>query len=150
MTNRQLTRRTQFPLATSLFDDFFGTDLMAQDLSPLFGSDEGARANVIETETGYTVEVEAPGLTKDDFRIEINDLGRGESRMTISSHVEKKKEAQGRREFYRRSFQRSFILPQTVRQDAITASYEAGVLKVDVPAEKPTERRNEPRVIDIA
>ena len=75
----------------------------------------------------------APGFSKDEFRIELNnDL------LTISSEKKVENETKEgenftRREFSYQSFSRSFTLPNTVNSDKIGAKYENGILKVLIP-----------------
>jgi HSP20 family protein len=75
----------------------------------------------------------APGMTKDDFRIELNN-----SVLTISSEKQSENQTNEgknitRREFSYESFNRSFTLPAIVETDKITAKYENGLLRVNIP-----------------
>ena len=91
-------------------------------------------ANVSESEKGYTIELEAPGLARDNFEISAED-----GRLTISVREEKgtPQEKYVSREFgFTRHFKRSWTLPNSVEASGITARYEAGILAVDVPAAK--------------
>ena len=89
--------------------------------------------NVKENVDGYEVEVAAPGFDKNEFNIELdNDV------LTISSekHVEnetKEDERYTKREFSYQSFSRSFTLPELVEGDKITAKYENGILRINIP-----------------
>ena len=89
--------------------------------------------NIKENENEFEVEMAAPGMTKDDFRIELNN-----NVLTISSEKQsenKSKEGENvtRREFSYQSFSRSFTLPVIVETDKITAKYENGLLRVNIP-----------------
>ena len=89
--------------------------------------------NIKENENEFEVEMAAPGMTKDDFRIELNN-----SVLTISSEKQsenksKERENVTRREFSYQSFSRSFTLPVIVETDKITAKYENGLLRVNIP-----------------
>jgi HSP20 family protein len=89
--------------------------------------------NIKENENEFEVEMAAPGMTKDDFRIELNN-----SVLTISSEKQsenqsKERENVTRREFSYQSFSRSFTLPVIVETDKITAKYENGLLWVNIP-----------------
>lgn len=100
--------------------------------------------NIRETDNAYEVELSAPGKKKEDFNINVeNDL------LTISSQFsETKTEEEGkytRREFSFSAFQRSFTLPETVKDDDIKASYEDGILKIYLPKKEealPKPKRN--------
>ncbi len=89
--------------------------------------------NIKENENEFEVEMAAPGMTKDDFKIELNN-----SVLTISSEKQtnnqsKEGENVTRREFSYQSFSRSFTLPVIVETDKITAKYENGLLRVNIP-----------------
>ncbi|NCD40691.1 MAG: Hsp20/alpha crystallin family protein [Bacteroidia bacterium] len=117
-----------------LFDRFFDNELF--DWSNRNFSTTNTTlpsVNIKEDVDGYEVEMAAPGLTKKDFCIELNN-----NTLTISS--EKKEEKEGkddqlftRKEFSYQSFRRSFTLPATVESDKIAAKYDNGILKVSIP-----------------
>ena len=145
MTIRRFSN--QYP---SVFDRFFENDLF--DWSNRNYSNTNTTlpsVNIKESSDGFEVEVAAPGLTKDDFRIELNhDL------LTISSEKEienETKEGQqfSLREFSYQSFSRSFTLPNTADSEKIGAKYENGILRIMIP--KKEEARPKPaRQIAIA
>jgi HSP20 family protein len=89
---------------------------------------------VKENDDEITIEVAAPGLKKDDFKLDYDN-----GRLTISSEKEDKfEEKEGekitRREFSYSSFQRSFSVPETlINADKIAAKYNDGILKVTLP-----------------
>jgi HSP20 family protein len=121
----------QFP---RLFDRFFEGDLF--DWSNRNFSDTNTTlpsVNIKESPEAFDVEVAAPGFSKDEFKIELNnDL------LTISSEKQLENETQEgenftRREFSYQSFSRSFTLPHTVNSDRIGAKYENGILRVSIP-----------------
>ena len=106
--------------------------------------------NVKENDTSFTLELAAPGKTKDDFNIKID-----RNVLTISSEFKNENEEiddEGiytLKEFSYSSFRRSFTLPETVNADNINASYENGVLNVTLP--KKEEALPKPkRLIEIA
>lgn len=89
--------------------------------------------NIKENENEFVVEMAAPGMTKDDFNIELNNTV-----LTISSEKQtnsqsKEGENVTRREFSYQSFSRSFTLPVIVETDKISAKYENGILMVNIP-----------------
>ncbi|TRZ42778.1 Hsp20/alpha crystallin family protein [Robertkochia solimangrovi] len=115
----------------SIFDELFRPDW--------FGGMENLNKNVPavnikERDGGFELELAAPGLKKENFNIEVD-----KNLLTISSEVKKENEANSedgkysRKEFSFSSFSRSFTLPETVNSDKINASYEDGVLKLDIP-----------------
>lgn len=88
--------------------------------------------NIHETKEAYHVELSAPGLSKEDFQVKVE-----EGLLTIS--FEKKEDTKAedyktvRREFVQRSFKRSFSVEDQVDVDNIQAKYEQGVLKLHLP-----------------
>ncbi|MES2520314.1 MAG: Hsp20/alpha crystallin family protein [Bacteroidota bacterium] len=88
--------------------------------------------NVKENENGFQIEVAAPGLKKEDFKLSLH-----ENRLTISAkqeeNKEENKEKYTRQEFNYTSFQRTFTLPKNVDGDKIEATYTDGVLHVGLP-----------------
>ena len=113
------------------FDEFIGDDYIAD----IFGKKSGVNipsVNVIEGKDDFRIEVAAPGLEKDDFKIEFHN-----NLLVISSEKEEKKEEVEtkfmRREFSYTSFKRSFSLPNSVESDKINAVHKNGILTVNVP-----------------
>ncbi|HPE85774.1 MAG: Hsp20/alpha crystallin family protein [Bacteroidales bacterium] len=117
-----------------LFDRFFDNELF--DWSNRNFSTTNTTlpsVNIKEDVDGYEVEMAAPGLTKKDFCIELNN-----NTLTISSEKKEEKEEKDdqlftRKEFSYQSFRRSFTLPATVESDKIAAKYDNGILKVSIP-----------------
>lgn len=104
--------------------------------------------NVLENENAFKIELAAPGLKKEDFKVNVH-----ENTLTIST--EKKEETEEtvgkytRKEFNFSSFKRSFTLPKTVDTDKIVATYNDGVLGLELP-KKEEAKPKEPRLIEIA
>lgn len=91
--------------------------------------------NVKESEVAYVLEIAAPGLKKEDFKISVEN-----NVLTISSEIKsesEKTEQDGkytRKEFAFNSFSRSFSLDEKHTDiDNISASYDAGVLGLTIP-----------------
>jgi len=123
------------PTFPSLIDRFFEGDLMDWNTRNFAGTDSTLPAvNVKENDDEIMIEVAAPGMKKDDFRLDYDN-----GRLTISSereetHEEKDGERVTRREFSYSSFQRSFSVPETiVNVDKIAAKYSDGILKLTLP-----------------
>ena len=100
--------------------------------------------NVSEHDTHFLVQLAAPGLAKQDFKITLEH-----DQLIISAEKKTEQEETNgkftRREFNYGSFKRSFHLDETVNRDGISAAYEDGVLKVTLPkkedlAKKPTSQ----------
>jgi HSP20 family protein len=119
----------RLPLA-DMFSNFFDSDfndfLHRRFTEPL--------ANISEQPESFLLEIAAPGMKKDDFKIHLEN-----NVLTISSEVEDTQEQEKdgnsytRKEFYYGSFSRSFTLPKSINTDKIMAEYENGVLKVKLP-----------------
>ena len=115
----------------SAFDDLFTTDMPSRTHRSY---NTTPRANVVKTDTGYGIELAAPGFSRDEFELSV-DTGR----LTIAMNTEDSKEYEEKlqhREYRFASFKRSFSLPENTNIDAISARYEAGILYVDVPVEE--------------
>ena len=130
MSTRALSRASAMP---TVFDDFFKPWSQWFDDGGLIGRTVNIPAvNIRENGNHYTVSLAAPGLKKDDFRIDMEG-----NMLTISSEKEKNKEEKDekftRKEYSYSSFSRSFALPEDVRQEAIEARYENGELNITLP-----------------
>lgn len=106
---------TSFPSFPSLFDRFFEGDLMDWNSNNYSSTNTTLPAvNVKENSDEFQIEVAAPGLTKNDFKISYNN-----GRLTISSEKQNEKEEKDgekitRKEFSYQSFQRSFNVAENV------------------------------------
>ena len=111
------------------FNNFFDTDFM-----PRVNATAPA-INVMESEKDYTVELAAPGLTKDDFTVNLDD--EGNLHIKLESKNDKKEEDKKshylRREFSYSKFEQTLLLPDDVEKTKIAASVSNGVLTVDLP-----------------
>ena len=119
----------------SFFDDFITKDLFDFG-TPKFTKSEFTMpsVNVKEQDNGFEIHVAAPGIKKEDLKI---NLDRNVLTIASESKTEnEEKDEQGgftRREFNYSSFSRSFTLPEMVEPERIEASYEDGILKIMVP-----------------
>lgn len=90
--------------------------------------------NVKEEKDAFMIEVAAPGMKKEDFKVEMEN-----GVLMISATTEEKKEDKTsdyrRQEFSYRNFKRSFWLPENITPDKISAQYENGLLKLTLPKE---------------
>ena len=137
-------RRTQNWLP-SIFNDFFDNDWMVK------ANATAPAINVFETEKEYKVELAAPGMTKEDFNVHIDE----ENNLVISmekktENKEEKKEGRYlRREFSYSKFQQTMILPDDVDKEKISAQEENGVLNIDLPKFSEQEKEKAKRFIDV-
>ena len=142
-------RRTQNWLP-SIFNDFFDNDWMVK------ANATAPAINVFETEKEYKVELAAPGMTKEDFNVHIDE----ENNLVISmekktenkeeSNKDEKKEGRYlRREFSYSKFQQTMILPDDVDKEKISAQVENGVLNINLPKFTEQEKEKTKKFIDV-
>lgn len=107
--------------------------------------------NVIETDKAYKLELAAPGMTKEDFSVRIDE----ENNLVISmekkaENKEEKKDGRYlRREFSYSKFQQTMILPENVDKDHISAQVENGVLNIELPKLSEEEVKKPDRTIEV-
>ena len=123
----------------SVFDDFFKPWNEWIDNSALRGRAMSVPAvNIMEHKDEYQVSLAAPGLNKEDFKIDVDG-----NMLTISSEKEKNREEKDKRftrkEYSYSSFSRSFTLPEEINKEKIEAKYEDGVLKLCLPRKEETK-----------
>ena len=135
---------------TNLFDDFFSRDLWSYGLANNSTTNTTIPAvNIKETAENFEVSMAAPGMRKEDFRLELEG-----NQLTISSEFENQQEQKEgerytRREFSYQSFQRSFTLPRNVVDvEHIEATYNDGVLRLLIPKREEAKQKP-PRTIEI-
>ena len=110
----------------SFFDDF-----------PALGGSNPA-VDVREEETRYLVEAELPGMSEDDIEVKLD----GNVLSISSKKKEEKREGYLRRERRSAAFHRRFSLPSDVKQDAVKAEFNNGLLTVDLPKSEASKPRN--------
>src|SRR3954463_57271 len=132
LTKRNGNLLNSFP---ALFDDFFNRDLFNWGQANSSDTNTTIPAvNIKETNDNYEVEVAAPGMTRKDFKVELDG-----NILTIRSERSDEKQDREednytRREFSYQSFLRTFNLPkEVVDADKIQARYSDGVLHLLIP-----------------
>lgn len=127
--------RSLFPAIPSFFDDMLTRDWLNWPLSQSTNNGSVPAVNIKETNDAYELEVAAPGMSKEDFSVELDN-----NMLVISAEKEHKNEEQdekggyARREFSYQSFTRTFSLPERmVKGDQISAKYKDGILQISVP-----------------
>jgi HSP20 family protein len=136
MKNLVKTNGNSFSSIPSLLNDFLMDDGFDSSLWNWRSAGTTLPAvNVKETNDDFGIEVAAPGMKRDDFRVELDN-----NVLTISSEVKESSEevekngTYNRREFRYQSFQRSFSLPESkVEGGKISAKYKDGILYVSIP-----------------
>ncbi|MEJ1238571.1 Hsp20/alpha crystallin family protein [Chryseolinea sp. T2] len=93
------------------------------------------KVDILENEKGYEVNLAVPGLSKDDFKIDLND-----NFLTISGERKFTKEKKETNlhvvETQYGNFGRSFSLPENVDASKIQASYNNGILEIFIPKDE--------------
>ena len=134
-----------------LFNDFFTVDWVDRT-----GNSTPA-INVIENEHGFELELAAPGMTKEDFKVSLDEEGDLVINMEKKEeNKENKENKEGkrhgrylRREFSYAKFQQTMILPEDADKENISASVENGVLKVNIPKLEVKEIPQTRKMIEI-
>ena len=136
---------------------FYGQNFMPDFFNDFFGSmsldgttGKAPAINVIEDEQKYRLELAAPGMTKEDFKVHINRDG------NLVIELEKKCDCQEekkgkyiRREFSCSKFHQTLILPDNVEKDGIKATVENGVLEIELPKMQKAKAEEDKRVIEV-
>ena len=138
-------RRTQDSWLPDIFNDFFDNSWMTRT------NYTAPAINVIENEKEYDVELAAPGLDKEDFKVHVDEEG------YLHIDMEKKTENKEgkkhgrylRREFSYEKFQQTLMLPDDVECDKIEAKVEKGVLTVRLPKKELIQKPASVKQIDI-
>ena len=146
-----LVKKTGFtPSVNTFFDDAFTRDIF--DWTDKNFSAAGSNlpsVNLKETDDMFEVELAAPGLKKEDFKIEIdNNMLMISSEKEESKEESRKKDNYVRKEFSYQSFFRSFYLPENMNENKIEAAYKDGVLHVTIP-KKESGKKHTPKTIAI-
>lgn len=143
-------RRANQSWLPSIFNDFFDNEWMVK------ANATAPAINVIESDTDYKVEVAAPGMTKEDFQIHINednDLVISMEKKTESTEGDaegaKKEGRYLRREFSYSKFQQTLILPNDVDKEKIDAKVNDGVLTIELPKRTQEEKEKATKVIEV-
>lgn len=128
------------------WDDFFNDSFFNNYQSAQCNHSTPA-VNIVEDDASFTIEVAAPGMTRKDFHIEVdNDI------LTVSREHKEDKEVKERkymrREFSYSNFKRSFQLPDTIDMDSIKASHDSGILTIQLPKKEEVVQKA-PKQIEI-
>lgn len=128
------------------FSDFF-------DIDHFFRSGITSPAvNVLESDAAYSVEVAAPGMNKDDFKIcldENGDLVISMEKQAKTADDDEKARRYLRREFTYTKFKQTLSLPEGVERDRISASVNDGILTITLPKQTEEEKQKASRFIEV-
>jgi len=128
------------------FSDFFENGVIDRV------SAKAPAINVIEDDKQYRLELAAPGMTKDDFKVHVNKEGNLVIEMEKKNVEEKDEKKEGRyirREFAYTKFHQTLILPENAEKDKIEACVENGVLNVRIPKLMVENVEKEKRIIEV-
>ncbi len=129
----------------SIFNDFFGNEWIPK----ISGSNVPA-VNIIESDKEYRVEVAAPGMTKEDFNVHIeND---NELVISMEKKQESKDEEKGKylkREFSYTQFKQTMLLPDNVDKERVDAGVDKGVLTIVMSKKEASEPKASTKKIEI-
>ena len=117
---------------SNLFDRFF-SDSLARTGSSAYSF--VPKVDILETEKGYEIHLAIPGVSKEDFKIDLND-----NHLTISGERKFNKEKKENNlyvvETQYGNFTRTFSLPENVDASKINAAYNNGILEITVPKDE--------------
>ena len=119
----------------SIFNDNFFSDRMVARVPAV---------NISESTDHFHIELAAPGLKKQDFKISVDN---NQLNISVEQQAENNDRKYNKREYSYSSFVRSFTLPELADQGNINAAYEDGVLKIDVA--KKDEAKTVSRQIEL-
>ncbi|MCB4799536.1 Hsp20/alpha crystallin family protein [Neotamlana laminarinivorans] len=131
---------SNFPSLSSWFDDFGFSDFPSLLTSNFNTGITLPKVNIKEEADAFIVEMAVPGLKKEDFNIDIDNYN-----LSISAELNEENEEENksytRREFGYSSFKRTFVLPETIDEAKINASYNNGVLKIHLPKREEAKQK---------
>lgn len=119
---------TRYNWLPEVFNDFFNTDYPTRT-----GNTTSPAVNVLESEDGYTLKIAAPGLTKDDFHVSLNEDGNLSIKMEKHADEQERKGHYVRREWDFAKYEQAYTLPDDVDKEKIQARVADGVLTVELP-----------------
>ena len=130
----------------TVFDDFFNSDWMPKMKAT------APAVNVKEDTSAYTMELAVPGIKKEFCRVNINADGNLDIAIEnkLEHKEENKKEHFLRREFSYSNYQQTYVLPDDIVKDNISAKVDNGVLTITMPKVTQEEVKKIQRQIDIA
>ena len=127
-------------------DDFFRDDFFDRKDRMNYNL---MKTDIREDENSYLLEVDLPGYSKDDIKIDITD-----GYLTINAKVNKEDNEEEknyvRRERFTGEATRSFYVGEDIKEDEIKASFKDGILTLNVPKVNPEEKLPEKKYIEIS
>lgn len=129
--------RTNNDWLDNAFNDFF-SDIALSRMNAT-----APAVNVKVNENGYVMEVAVPGIKKEFCRVNIDDKGNLEIAIEnkLEHKEEEKKEHYLRREFSYSNYQQSYVLPDDVDREKVSAKVLDGVLEIALPRVRKEEQK---------
>jgi len=128
------------------FNDVFNSVLNDSFFGKAAPAHKSPAVNIAETKGAFEIEIAAPGLKKEDFKISLD-----KNTLSVAVEVKKQDDADlkkyNKKEFNFTSFSRSFTLPQSVDQSQIGAEYTDGILTLTLA--KKEEAKLQTREIEV-
>lgn len=128
-----------------LFDDIFG--------DPFFRKNENKimKTDIIERDNSYVIDIDLPGFSKEDIKIDVTDgYLTINAKMSSSNKENDKKEKYVRRERYFGECSRSFYVGEDIESDDIKASFKNGILSLEIPKVDEQKKLPEKKYIEIS
>lgn len=144
-----LAKRNDNNWMSNFFNDFFDTDMM-----PRMNATAPA-VNVKESDKGYVMEIAAPGLKKEYCRVSIDKDGNLNLKIEDKfehkeeDKAEDKKEHYLRREFNYSNYEQTYVLPEDVDKEKISAKVENGILTIDLPKMSKEAEKEDGKRIEV-
>ena len=122
-------KSSMLPVFNELFNELFENSISSD-----FRRWKMPAVNILNYNDRYEIHLAAPGLKKDDFKINIEG---GNLTISVAKEAESKEtmDLYSRKEFQFTSFIRNFTMPEDVNLDGINASYNNGIMLVILPKE---------------
>ena len=129
--------RTNNDWLDNAFNDFFSDNALSRMNAT------APAVNVKVNENGYVMEVAVPGIKKEFCRVNIDDKGNLEIAIEnkLEHKEEEKKEHYLRREFSYSNHQQSYVLPDDVDREKVSAKVLDGVLEIALPRVRKEEQK---------
>lgn len=144
-----LAKRNDNNWMSNFFNDFFDTDMM-----PRMNATAPA-VNVKESDKGYVMEIAAPGLKKEYCRVSVDKDGNLNLKIEDKfehkeeDKAEDKKEHYLRREFNYSNYEQTYVLPEDVDKEKISAKVENGILTIDLPKMSKEAEKEDNKSIEV-
>ena len=134
----------------NLFDDFFNDFARPSYTVKNIPTNGLMKTDIKETTDGYELKIELPGYKKEDVKAQLKDGYMTISASTSQSNDEKDSDGKYiRRERYVGSSSRSFYVGEDITEEDIKASFENGILNINIPKKQPQPKVEEHKYITI-